>query len=296
MKRILFFSFIILAVSSSRAQEKPLAKVHYIFKHVNDTTQRDKHLRDEVVTYLGEKGMYYTSYSATRMQEDVKKQIEDPTFDGNLVISKSTTAVSDSYIIKPTEQQLIEIARVASDEFILSGVYPEQEWEISDESQEIGGYNCQKATTKFKGRNYTAWFTTDIPFSAGPWKLHGLPGLILSAKDDKGEVEFAYAGFDKLDAETNIRIEPSVKAIPSTAAEVEKLEKAFRENPSAYMDSRSGRSNMISVGSGGVAVGRASQGGSNPAMDVSKIKSMTVKNDDGYKPSKATNNPIELTP
>lgn len=296
MKSFFTFSFIMLGAILSKAQEKPLAKVHYIFKHVNDTTQRDKHLRDEVVTYLGEKGAYYTSYSATRAQEDIKKQIEDPIFDGQLVITKRTTAIKESYIIKPTEQQLIEIARVASDEFILSGVYPEQEWEISDESQEIGGYNCQKATTKFKGRNYTAWFTTDIPFSAGPWKLHGLPGLILSAKDDKGEVEFTYAGFDKLEAETNIRIEPSSKAIPSTAAEVEKLEKAFRENPSAYMNSRSGRANIISAGSNSVAVGRASQGGSNPAMDVSKIKSMTVKDDDGYKPSKETNNPIELTP
>ncbi|WP_164109909.1 MULTISPECIES: GLPGLI family protein [Sphingobacterium] len=296
MRRILFFSFMVLWATLSKAQEKPLAKVHYIFKHVNDTTQRDKHVRDEVVTYLGEKDSYYTSYSATRMQEDVKTQIEDPVFDGQLVIINRTTAIKESYIIKPTEQQLIEIARVASDEFILSGVYPEQEWEIFEESQEVGGYNCQKATTKFKGRNYTAWFTTDIPFSAGPWKLHGLPGLILSAKDDKGEVEFTYAGFDKLEAETTIRIAPSAKAIPSTAVEVEKLEKAFRANPSAYMDSRSGRSNMISVGSNGVAVGRAAKGGSNPAMDVSKIKSMSVKNDDSYKPSKTTNNPIELTP
>lgn len=293
MRRILIFSFMVLGATLSMAQEKPLAKVHYIFKHVNDTTQRDKHVRDEVVTYLGEKGTYYTSYSMTRMQDDVKKQIDDPAFDGNLTILQRTSPVSEAYIIEPAQLKITEIAKVASDEFVLSGTYPQQDWEILDESKEIGGYSCQKATTDFKGRHYIVWFTTDIPFPGGPWKLHGLPGLILSAKDSKGEVEFEYAGFDKLEAETTIRIAPSAKAIPSTAAEVEKLEKAFRENPSAYLNSRSN----VTIGSSGSMVVRSGSGSSSSStLDTSKIKSMNIKKDDSYKPSKTTNNPIELTP
>ncbi|SKB95757.1 GLPGLI family protein [Sphingobacterium nematocida] len=293
MRRILIFSFMALGATLSMAQEKPLAKVHYIFKHVNDTTQRDKHVRDEVVTYLGEKGTYYTSYSMTRMQDDVKKQIDDPAFDGNLTILQRTSPVSEAYIIEPAQLKITEIAKVASDEFVLSGTYPQQDWEILDESKEIGGYSCQKATTDFKGRHYIVWFTTDIPFPGGPWKLHGLPGLILSAKDSKGEVEFEYAGFDKLEAETTIRIAPSAKAIPSTAAEVEKLEKAFRENPSAYLNSRSN----VTIGSSGSMVVRSGSGSSSSStLDTSKIKSMNIKKDDSYKPSKTTNNPIELTP
>ena len=64
------------------------------------------------------------------------------------------------------------------------------QWEIKDEKIKIGAYNCNKAITKFRGRNYTVWYTDEIPISFGPWKFHGLPGLIIKMVDDKYEVNF----------------------------------------------------------------------------------------------------------
>jgi len=60
-------------------------------------------------------------------------------------------------------------------------------WRISTETQTIIGYRSQKATTRFGGRDWTVWFTPDIPISEGPWKLRGLPGLILKAYTADGE-------------------------------------------------------------------------------------------------------------
>lgn len=108
-----------------------------------------------------------------------------------------------------------EVMTVAGDQLVIASTFPEQDWSVSDETKEIGGYSCQKATTSFKGRQYTAWFTTELPFSSGPWKLQGLPGLILEASDAKGDVTFSYAGFDKIeDGETAIQIAPN--AVKST--------------------------------------------------------------------------------
>ena len=58
-----------------------------------------------------------------------------------------------------------------------------QEWEIHEDTMMVCSYLCQKATCTFRGRNYVAWFTMDIPVSNGPWKFGGLPGLILKIYD-----------------------------------------------------------------------------------------------------------------
>ena len=62
-------------------------------------------------------------------------------------------------------------------------------WEINDEVETILNHKCTKAVGEFRGRIYEAWFTEEIPVSAGPWKLRGLPGVILKAKESEGACE-----------------------------------------------------------------------------------------------------------
>ena len=57
------------------------------------------------------------------------------------------------------------------------------QWTIDSEKKIINDYPCQKATTRFSGRDYTAWFTGEIPISDGPYKFNGLPGLIIELYD-----------------------------------------------------------------------------------------------------------------
>jgi len=56
-------------------------------------------------------------------------------------------------------------------------------WDIKNETEVLGKYICQKATTDFGGRKWIAWFTTQIPIPDGPYKFGGLPGLILKIED-----------------------------------------------------------------------------------------------------------------
>ena len=50
----------------------------------------------------------------------------------------------------------------------------------------ISGLPCHRATGKLYGKQWTAWYTEEMPSSAGPWKLRGLPGLIIKAEDAEG--------------------------------------------------------------------------------------------------------------
>lgn len=60
------------------------------------------------------------------------------------------------------------------------------DWTLDDDSLTINGLPCHRATGKLYGKQWTAWYTEDIPSSAGPWKLRGLPGLIVKAEDSEG--------------------------------------------------------------------------------------------------------------
>ena len=74
--------------------------------------------------------------------------------------------------------------------------FPLIKWEITTDKKTLGTFACQKAKGRFRGRNYEAWFTFEIPLSNGPWKLQGLPGLILEAYDDLREVQFLFESIE----------------------------------------------------------------------------------------------------
>lgn len=67
---------------------------------------------------------------------------------------------------------------------------PSMNWILSEETKMFNKIECNKATTNFRGRIYTAWYAPSIPSSFGPWKLNGLPGLILEANDESNNVVF----------------------------------------------------------------------------------------------------------
>ena len=73
-----------------------------------------------------------------------------------------------------------------------------QTWTMGDSTREVLGYTCQQATANFRGRLWTAWFATDIPVSDGPWKLGGLPGLILEAYDEGQQHVFTAVGLERV--------------------------------------------------------------------------------------------------
>lgn len=80
--------------------------------------------------------------------------------------------------------------RVSIDNYMYQEEVPHIDWALSDSTKEICGYLCHQATATFRGRNWIAWYC-DIPKCVGPWKLNGLPGLILEAQTEDKEHTFS---------------------------------------------------------------------------------------------------------
>lgn len=99
-----------------------------------------------------------------------------------------------------------------------------QEWTITEDTLTVLGYTCQKATAMFRGRNYSAWFTLDIPIEEGPWKLYGLPGMILKAEDAEGIFRFQAIGITQSTPE-NIEMPTDRKIVSSSLKQLQDYRK-----------------------------------------------------------------------
>ncbi|UOE39284.1 GLPGLI family protein [Chryseobacterium oryzae] len=73
-----------------------------------------------------------------------------------------------------------------------------QNWKLSEEKKTVKDLTLQKATTTWGGRNWVAWFAPQIPFNEGPYKFHGLPGLIVELYDDNNNYRFELVKNQKL--------------------------------------------------------------------------------------------------
>ena len=133
------------------------------------------------------------------------------------------------------------------DWFKYSEPIPAFQWKIEGKDSVIAGYHCQAATTSLRGRQWRAWFTLEIPVSDGPWKLCGLPGLILRATDEQGYFDFDCTGI------TSIEI-PPIRLVKNnytdcTPEKYFEMEKDDRENPLGHLKSLLGDEVNISEAS-----------------------------------------------
>ena len=102
-------------------------------------------------------------------------------------------------------------------------------WNVTNDTSSIMGYRTQKATCKFGGREWIAWFTTQIPYSDGPYKFTGLPGLILMIHDTRRHYVFEILSLKK----PSYPLKVDYKDIPyfeTTKQEFFKSKDAFRED------------------------------------------------------------------
>ena len=179
MKKLFFFLIIITNFLSAQNQ-----RFSYEYKFISDSTKKENVSKEMMYLDLTKDGSKFfsrevyiaDSINAALMKQANAKQLDRSSFansSGNVFfkIFKKYPDYKTFLIIRNG----IDIYKVLDERKI--------DWKILPEKQKIGNWETQKATTEMYGRKWIAWFSTEIPLQDGPYKFHGLPGLIVRISD-----------------------------------------------------------------------------------------------------------------
>ena len=165
-------------------------EVHY--QKVEEVAKREK---DLMRLDIGEHSSQYVSIIGeflTKHRSDIMaKRIKNP-------YAGYTTLRDEVFKNTPNEGYLrfVHMPGWVSCREKIEGLF---DWQLLDGDSIVCGYPCHKATTIFRGRIWTVWYTLDLPYSDGPWKFCGLPGLVLYAYDSEDKFRFNCIGIEKGD-------------------------------------------------------------------------------------------------
>jgi GLPGLI family protein len=101
------------------------------------------------------------------------------------------TKIYKKKIIKDLTNSNIKILEhIGKTEYLIDDSLPIINWNVDYNTLKIDKYLCYKATAIFRGSNIVAYFTKEIPYSTGPYKFGGLPGLILEVYEEGRKNKF----------------------------------------------------------------------------------------------------------
>ena len=245
MKRIILMS-LLFSCMTINSQEKSKYKSAYESEILSDTINKESFMGDTYIIQIADnltKGYYYKPFYSDSL-ENANKELYDQMsrqFIENLfkysalgdpdpfskafgsLLPNGPTNLKTYKNYKTQEVNIIDRIILVG-QFVFTDELKPQNWEIQTDTMTILGYHSQKATCHYRGRDWIAWFTSEIPISEGPWKFYGLPGLITKVADDKGHYSFTLTGFQEIE-------EPIDTDIPKKAEKTtrEKFIKAWRQ-------------------------------------------------------------------
>jgi GLPGLI family protein len=177
--------------------------VDYRYLFAMDTVS-GKRYEDMCRLEIGDFTRYYSLYAlrCDSLMYEARMSSGDPN-DGvnvtNWMGDKKRANYEDYYLDYPSKGSLTARINIVNTEYEYCEPLPIFEWKFLPDSvsTKVLGYECNAAETSFRGRHYRVWFTMEIPFSFGPWKFRGLPGLILKVEESTGMFSWEAEGISQ---------------------------------------------------------------------------------------------------
>ena len=211
----------------------------YYQKEYRDVPSDPKSYRWLQLLQIGSKYQGYVNYGELRADSiwnaSIKAGKSDAEFDAEWTTARRESQPDVKLLFDRNKGVLDAYDRVFVSKYHYREPIPQQQWTMAEGDSTILGYTCHKATTRFRGRDYIAWYTEEIPFPYGPFKFGGLPGLITCIYDTKREHIYTLVGFEKAPSEDYIYEEARRMWWFETKREVvAKLQRNYHEQPDLF--------------------------------------------------------------
>ena len=228
MKTLLFL-FSIISFSVFAQNQRYI----YEYKLIKDSTNKDDVRSEMMFLDTSKEGSRYYSYTAFHSDSLIRVNLEQQLkATGQIQIKSDMKKEAVRYTVSKNypDYKTYLHNRIGTDNYkILED--RKLKWNILNDKEKIGIWQTQKASLDFAGRQWMAWFTTEIPLQDGPYKFSGLPGLIVKMEDKTGSHILELKGIKTIDklGETSA-FKPKNEIVLNTK-QYEKVIKEFQNDP-----------------------------------------------------------------
>lgn len=210
MKNSLLLIFLLSFVSLNAQEWKPygaqgdIVKPYYrppvidrsvlecVYSHKEYDPYFDKTEEKFYILEAGINRSKYSSYPTYRVDSIIEKDYSNQISRNRYANLRRECSVyrQTPTCVKDCENNKLSYKRaLLMDIYVYTESIPDFNWKLVAGIDTICGQVCHKATCDFRGRSWEAWYS-NIPNPNGPWKFHGLPGLIMKVVDSKGDHVF----------------------------------------------------------------------------------------------------------
>ena len=175
--------------------DESLLRVYYDVLVEVDTTIHEQYRMTEVLS-VGKRWTKFQEISRDEYEQAVRKDYASAyrSYWKKICPIAHYLFYADTYYIDNYSRQCFFTFKFGADDYKITEPAPVIMWEIQDSVKIVAGRECSLAKGHFGGREWEVWFSQEIPYSSGPWKLSGLPGLILEARERNSQYCFECIG------------------------------------------------------------------------------------------------------
>lgn len=227
------------ANSVSATEHKEIAKgvmeFMYDYRFLRDTTDITSESTDRMILQVGYGISKFSSYRTMQIDSLIRVSTADQVqANPERYIGGTSWSVYKNY---PTGK-FTTTDKIATDWFLVEELIPELQWTLTDDTKEILGYKCKSAKCSFRSREYSAYYTDEIPVVDGPWKFGGLPGFIMEVCDADNHYSFTCVGINSK-ADRTITM-PEVSYNKTSRVKFYQTKYRYDTNPLGYLETVSG--------------------------------------------------------